>query len=128
MRCDEVSPAENLAGARREYYRTFAGSVLAVQEQNMRFAVGMFGNTVGMLAAFNTHASLLYGHRPEEVAPRAGDRASRLPVDDYDRLGVEELGHRLEGLCVRDVEQLKAHEKRTRNRHSMMERLDRALV
>jgi hypothetical protein len=49
-------------------------------------------------------------------------------VEDFDRLGVEELGGKLEGLCARDVERLKDHERRTRNRRAVMERLDRALV
>ncbi len=125
---------------------------VAVQEQNVRFTLGVLGNSVGMLAgqagatwalleqtrarqqaihalageSVKAYAGLLYGQAPEGVAPRPD--APGLPIDDYDRLDVEELGRKLEGLRIRDVERLKAHERRTRNRHAMMERLDRALV
>ena len=71
---------------------------------------------------------LPHDRAPEGEASPPGGRDSGLPVDDFDRIGVEELDRELEGLCARDVERLKAHERRAGNRRAVMERLDRALV
>jgi hypothetical protein len=149
---DEANGFEKMADAGRGPYRTFVEAAVAIQKQNARFALGMFGYPVGMLAAGQAEATrallehsraqqealnalaerslkayVPHGRAPEGVASRDGS-APELPVEDYDRLDVEGLERRLEGLCVRDVERLKAHERRTRNRRTMMERMDRALV
>ncbi|HKH12057.1 MAG TPA: hypothetical protein VKA73_13030 [Rubrobacter sp.] len=133
--------------ARRDPYRTLVEAAIAVQEQNVRVTMDVFGMLTGQAgatraflkhsreqqeaswalaeASSTAYVGLPHYQAPEEASPAGG---SELPVDDYDRLGVEELGRKLEGLCVRDVERLKDHERRTRNRRAVMERLDRALV
>ena len=136
--------------ARRDPYRTLVEAAIAVQEQNVRVTMDMLGMLTGQSGA--THAFLEHSREQQEAfwalaegsfktclglphdrasdgeSSPPGGRDSGLPVDDFDRLGVEELGRKLEGLCARDVERLKDHERRTRNRHAVMERLDRALV
>lgn len=136
--------------ANRGPYRKVIEAATAVQEQNVRIAMDTFGMLAGQAGAsrallehsrarqeallslaegsFEAYSGLFYGHVPKEEAAPAGGDVSEVPIDGYDRLGVEELGPRLEGLCVGDVERLKDYERHTRNRHAVMERLDRALV
>jgi hypothetical protein len=133
--------------AGRDPYRNLVKAAIAVGEQNVRVAMdvlGMMTGQTGAARAFVEHSreqqeafwdlaegsfKACVGRPPyPETASRAGGRVQELPVDDFDRLGVEELGRKLEGLCARDVERLKDHERRTRNRPAVMERLDRALV
>ncbi len=136
--------------ARRDPYRTLVEAAIAVQEQNMRVTMDMLDMLTGQAGAtraflehlreqqetfwalaggsFKTCLGLPHDQASESEASPAGGRGSGLPVDDFDRLGVEELGRKLEGLCARDVERLKDHERRTGNRRAVMERLDRALV
>lgn len=136
--------------ARRDPYRTLVEAAVAVQEQNVKVTMdvlGMLAGQPGATRAFLEHSreqqeafwalaegsfkvcvGLPHDQVPEEETSPAVGRSPELPVDDYDRLGVEELGRKLEGLCARDVERLKDHERRTRNRRAVMERLDRALV
>jgi len=133
--------------ARRDPYRNLVAAAIAVGEQNVRVAMDVFGMMTGQTGAaraFVEHSreqqealwdlaegsfKACVGLPPNpQTLSRAGSRIQELPVDGFDRLCVEELGCRLEGLCARDVEKLKDHERRTRNRPDVMERLDRALV
>jgi hypothetical protein len=136
--------------ARHDPYRALTKAAIAVQEQNVRVTMDMLGMLTGRPGAtraflehsreqqealwalaegsYKTCLGLPYDGTPEGEASSTGGRDSGLPVEDFDRLGVEELGRKLEGLCARDVERLKDHERRTGNRRAVMERLDRALV
>lgn len=136
--------------ARRDPYRTLVEAAIAVQEQNVRVTMDMLGMLTGQAGAtrafvehsreqqeafwalaegsFKACLGLPYDGVPEGETSPTGGRDPKLPVEDFDRLGVEELGRKLEGLCARDVERLKDHERRTGNRRAVMERLDRALV
>lgn len=136
--------------ARRDPYRTLVEAAIAVQEQNVRVTMDMLGMLTGQAGAtrafvehsreqqeafwalaersFRSCLGLPYDRAPERETSPAGGRDPGLPVEDFDGLGVEELGRKLKGLCARDVERLKDHERRTRNRRAVMERLDRALV
>lgn len=135
---------------RRDPYRTLVEAAIAVQEQNVKVTMDMLGMLTGQPGA--TRAFLEHSREQQEAfwalaegsfktclglpqdgalegeASSTGARDSGLPVEDFDRLGVEELDRKLEGLCARDVERLKDHERRTSNRRAVMERLDRALV
>lgn len=51
-----------------------------------------------------------------------------LPIEDYDRLSVEQIVSRLGALNSSQIEQLRAYEKRHKNRQSLLERLDHSLV
>jgi hypothetical protein len=132
---------------RRAPYRTLVEAAIAVQEQNVKVTMDMLGMLTGQpgaTRAFLEHSreqqeafwALAEGSfktclglgAPEGEASATGGRDPGLPVEDFDRLGVEELGRKLEGLCARDVERLKDHERRKGNRRAVMERLDRALV
>lgn len=134
-------------------YRTCAETAVGIQERNTKLALGIFECYVTMLAgqgraarvfleesrtrreasratverSFRAYAGPAYGPAPVETSA-GGEVLQRLPADDYERLGVEELGRRLKGLRVRDGERLKTHERRTRNRRRVMERLDHSLV
>ena len=141
-------------GARRDPYGALVEAAIAVQERNVRVTMDMLGILTGQPGAaraflehsreqqeafwalaegsFKTCLGLPLEHphdrTPEGEASPAGGRESGLPVDDFDRIGLEELDRELEGLCARDVERLKDHERRAGNRRAVMERLDRALV
>lgn len=58
----------------------------------------------------------------------AREDGRRLPVEDYDRLSIEEIRRRLEGLTAEEVRELKTYERAHKNRDSLMERFDRALA
>jgi hypothetical protein len=50
-----------------------------------------------------------------------------LPIAGYDELSVEEISARLEGLSEAQIKQVRDHERRTKNRKSLMEQFDRKL-
>ena len=52
----------------------------------------------------------------------------RLPIEDYDRLGVEEISRRLGPLDAAEVGRLRRYERRHEKRAALMERFDRSLV
>jgi hypothetical protein len=49
------------------------------------------------------------------------------PIAGYDQLSVEEITDRLEGLSEAQIKQVRDHERRTKNRKSLMEQFDRKL-
>ena len=51
-----------------------------------------------------------------------------MPVEDYDRLSIEEISRRLKKLSSDEIMKLKAYEEGHKNRASLLERFDRALV
>ena len=67
-------------------------------------------------------------HAAEPVAEPETDGNGSLPIEDFDRLSVEEIIRRLRGLDAREVEEIKTYEKRHKSREVILERLDRALV
>jgi hypothetical protein len=138
-------------GARRDPYGALVEATIAVQGRNVRVTMDMLGMLTGQpgaTRAFLEHSreqqeafwalaegsfktcflGLPPGRTAEGEASPAGGRDTGLPVDGFDRIGVEELDRELRGLCARDVERLKDHERRAGNRRAVMERLDRALV
>lgn len=58
----------------------------------------------------------------------AREDGRRLPVEDYDRLSIEEIIRRLEKLSSDEIVELKAYEKEHKNRASLLEPFDCALV
>ena len=66
--------------------------------------------------------------------PRVMDEAfwpiggSSLPLEDYDELTVQEMSKKLEDLIEQEVRAIRSYEKRHKNRETLLERLDRALI
>ena len=60
---------------------------------------------------------------PEEVGSQAGGVAN-LPIADYDSLNVRQATARLEGLSVEELRQVRDYEARTKNRSTLLEKLD----
>lgn len=60
---------------------------------------------------------------------QAKERANgrHLPIEDYDRLSVEEVSRRLEELDAREKEELKTYERTHKNRPALIERFERSL-
>lgn len=50
-----------------------------------------------------------------------------LPIEDYDRLSVEEVSRRLEELDAKEKEELKTYERAHKNRPALIERFERSL-
>lgn len=50
-----------------------------------------------------------------------------LPLEDYDNLSVSEVSRKLDGLSPDEVRRLRAHEKRNKNRDTLIDELDRRL-
>ncbi|HEX2728440.1 MAG TPA: hypothetical protein VHM16_01725 [Rubrobacteraceae bacterium] len=67
-------------------------------------------------------------HAAEPVAEPETEGNGSLPIEDFDRLSVEEIIRRLRELDAREVEEIKTYEKRHKNRAVILERLDRTLV
>ncbi len=131
-------------------YRAFVEGTVAAQEPYMRLAAGLLASQaeVGRFAARvlveqaeqqrEAYRLLVKeSSRAYKVSPRVpasggrGSPASReteLPIEGYDRLGVEEVDRQLVGLNAREVVQLRSYERRHKNRLAMLERLDRSLV
>jgi hypothetical protein len=65
-----------------------------------------------------------------EKSATSGDTASvngGFPIAGYDELSVEEISGRLEALSEAQIKQVRDHERRTKNRKSLMEQFDRKL-
>lgn len=103
-------------------YEAVMDTLAAVQKQNMLLTVGWIEGSFRIWqkqAEFNLRMIGTAMERTAEQSP---------PIDGYDRLSVEEIDPRLEQLDAREIEELKVYEKRHKNRGTLVERLDRALV
>lgn len=126
-------------------YQAVIDGVAAVQKKSMMLALGMVEDTFSVFerqAEINLRMMEMLveqASRQGEVSralvkggmfdlPRTDVGERCLPIEDYDRLSVEEIGPRLEQLDARGVEELKDYEMRHKNRRPLLERLDRALV
>lgn len=138
-------------------YETFVDAVAAAQARSMKFALGWIGSSVEMCKtqaeinlrvleavaeqlrkqqevsrtlvseSVKTFVDLPYPPLPHTAEPEMDGNGS-LPIEDFDRLSVEEISLRLRELDAREVEEIKTYEKQHKNRAVMLERLDRALV
>lgn len=116
------SDETNVVDTTLKSYEAVMDTLAAVQKQNMMLAVGWIEGSFRIWqkqAEFNLRMAEAVLERPEEHSP---------PIDGYDRLSVEEISPRLEQLDAREIEELKVYEKRHKNRGTLVERLDRALV
>ena len=50
-----------------------------------------------------------------------------LPISNYDKLNVEEISKKVEGLSAAEVRELRAYEKLNKNRETLIEQFDRKL-
>ncbi len=58
----------------------------------------------------------------------AGRRAQgQPPIKDYDELSVQELTERLEDLSVEEIEEVKAYERRNKNRETLVKQMDQKI-
>jgi hypothetical protein len=56
-----------------------------------------------------------------------GLRSARVPIEGYDELTVEEVSDRLEGLSTEELRAVRDYEERTKNRDTLLEKLDRKI-
>ena len=49
------------------------------------------------------------------------------PIAGYDEMNVKEIGERLEGLTAAEIRKVREHEKRNKNRETLIEQFDRKL-
>jgi len=49
------------------------------------------------------------------------------PIAGYDEMNVKEIGERLEGLSAAEIRKVREHEKRNKNRETLIEQFDRKL-
>ena len=84
----------------------------------------------------NTYMGLLFApfhHVPEGpryIGPEGfdGGANSSLPIDNYDKLTLEDVSEKLGDLSGQEVRAVRSYERRHKNRGELLERLDRALV
>ena len=68
--------------------------------------------------------------KTEKVAHEAELRSAvlgALKTSDYDGLTVDEISKRLEGLSVEQLRKVREYEKRTKNRETLIEQIDRKI-
>jgi hypothetical protein len=49
------------------------------------------------------------------------------PIKDYDELSVDEVTEHLDGLSVDEIGEVKAYERRNKNRESLIKRMDQKI-
>jgi hypothetical protein len=52
---------------------------------------------------------------------------AKFPISGYDEMNVKEIGERLEGLTAAEIRTVREHEKRNKNRETLIEQFDRKL-
>lgn len=125
------SAAEKPARALLESYQAVVSATVAIQELHMKLAWGLLEHSRKQQEAFLTLAGeSIRAYTSPLPSPRSEVRSGdgELPVEDYDRLSVEEVNRRLKELDAGEVEELKAYEKSNKNRPDLVERFDRSLV
>jgi hypothetical protein len=132
-RTDNAS--EKLPGTPLESYRTVISASIAIQELYMKRALGWIEQSQKQQEAFlmltgesiRAYTSLL-GVDVLRDEVHSGNGESELPIEDYDRLSVEEVSREVKELDAGEVEELKAYEKNNKNRFTLVERFDRSLA
>jgi hypothetical protein len=61
------------------------------------------------------------------LVPEISPDAEELPIEDYDSLSIAQIGPRLEGLLVEDLERLRDYESKNKNRKTLIARFERRL-
>ena len=65
--------------------------------------------------------------RSTEAPPEGQKTGPDLPIADYDSLNANEVIERTEGLSVEEIRRLREHEAQTKNRRTLLERLDQRI-
>jgi uncharacterized protein YdiU (UPF0061 family) len=65
--------------------------------------------------------------RSTEAPPEGQTTGPDLPIADYDSLNANEVIERTEGLSVEEIRRLREHEAQTKNRRTLLERLDQRI-
>jgi uncharacterized protein YdiU (UPF0061 family) len=65
--------------------------------------------------------------RSTEAPPEGQTTGPYLPIADYDSLNANEVIERTEGLSVEEIRRLREHEAQTKNRRTLLERLDQRI-
>jgi hypothetical protein len=65
-----------------------------------------------------------YVENTEEAKQARSEAQKNLPLNDYDRLSVEEVKTKIQGLATEEVEEVLAHEKQHKNRKTLVEHLE----
>ncbi len=65
--------------------------------------------------------------RSTEASPEGQTTGPDLPFADYDSLNANEVIERTEGLSVEEIRRLREHEVQTKNRRTLLERLDQRI-
>src|SRR5215218_9414435 len=95
------------------------------QQQNFQQVFQQTLDTFSQL--FNVPAShAREGAQSAQESARIVQRAaSEVPIEGYDELNVEEIVARLEGLSGEEVGRVREYERRTKNRATLLEQIDR---
>jgi hypothetical protein len=65
--------------------------------------------------------------RSTEASPEGQKTGPDLPIADYDSLNANEVIERTEGLRAEEIRRLREHEAQTKNRRTLLERLDQRI-
>lgn len=117
MISNETNRADKLSGTPLGFYWAVMGGAVAAQDQYMRVMRGLMEQSPYMNPLSATTSQ-----------NRAQAGGGGLPIENYDRLTVEEITDRLSELDAGEVEELKAYEKSNKNRATLVERFDRSLI
>jgi hypothetical protein len=95
------------AEAQRDAYRTLAGEW-----------VGSYTDLLNAPFAYYRQSLRLVENQVEDVT---------FPIAGYDEMNVREIGERLEGLSAAEIRKVREHEKRNKNRETLIDQFDRKL-
>ena len=95
------------AEAQRDAYRTLAGEW-----------VGAYTDLINAPFAYYRQSLRLVDNQVEDVT---------FPIAGYDEMNVREIGERLEGLSAAEIRKVREHEKRNKNRETLIDQFDRKL-
>ncbi|BBL80193.1 hypothetical protein RxyAA322_20470 [Rubrobacter xylanophilus] len=73
------------------------------------------------------YAPLAYYRQGLRLVEGAVEGSDGLPIEDYDELNVAEISRRIEGLGAAEIRQLREHERRNKNRETLIDLFDRKL-
>ena len=117
--------AEFLDDAFSRYRSSTERATQTVQEGAMatgRTATGLLGAATGAAADATGRAVDAMASGAEQAA-----EAVAFPIEGYDRMNVDEISGRLNGLSVEELQLVRDYEERNKGRETLLERMDRKI-
>jgi hypothetical protein len=116
------------AGAYRDFFSPFAYAREGLQIAQRTTEQGL--QATEQVAQQGLRVAEEVTEQTEEATKRAEREAAvfaALQTPDYEELSVDEISRRLDGLSVKQLEQVREYEKQNKNRETLIEQIDRKI-